>query len=813
MAGSRSFNADDEVVFDASWNAAPTAAFSIAVVVKPTTVVGEKFLMEPRSSLSDDYLFFLDDATPTVYADGVGLIAADASMAATTAWQVLGVSKPAGTSQLRFHRVRLSDGVASHVAAASGSDPVPDLATSDWALARYRYGSIDFTGLIAAAGVWNIDLADAKFAEMISWTGMLGTAPRALWRLDGSPDFIDETGRNNDQASRRNTTHDSDAPSGFWPVDTTGRSYGGYGSNNWPPASWRPYKSTSIWNTPIDTRIDVVHRDSAAMVRKILSLSGNPTLPVGHLVAGRVDTGSDYSHPLFFAREDDPWFTLDFRYHNASGWGPNVLQGTRLQIPDLAKPASGDDAHMVIVQPPERDARGNYVRDANGNYVYWEYDLWQVVGKPAGGGTLRCSWGGRHDFEGDGYGPGAAGTAAHFGLVAGTVRANELVAGQIDHALFCVVQIGANPDDLDFGYGVRRGDSENGSHVFPAANGDSFDDTVSDDDCPPMGARLWLEMTETEINALSVPGWKKTILKALARYGAFFGDTGGPGFAFQFDGGSAYTSFGVADPLIAYGADNGLTQYTDLGASSPIYGDYVFNMSSGVDWARYLRVVIPPVGPYAAAVFTDEPVSWWRLGESSGSTAVDQTDANPGTYASASLGATSLLATVANDTAATFNGSSTRVEIDDDGSLDLTSAFSLEAWINPTDLASGAFRSILTKAEAYALQFNNGQLEFTIMQSGTRQRLRASAGAIVTGTTYHVVATYDGSTQRLYVNGSEVVNRSLSGAATTNTAELYIGSWDGGSEYYRGVIDEVAVYDVTLTPTQVARHYAAGTTG
>ena len=71
----------------------------------------------------------------------------------------------------------------------------------------------------------------------------------------------------------------------------------------------------------------------------------------------------------------------------------------------------------------------------------WEWDFWQVKSKPPGGGTLVVSHGGRTRAGGDGLGSNA--TAAHFGLQAGVIRAEEWAAGRIDHALFMTVRCSA----------------------------------------------------------------------------------------------------------------------------------------------------------------------------------------------------------------------------------------------------------------------------------------------------------------------------------------------------------------------------------
>jgi hypothetical protein len=223
---------------------------------------------------------------------------------------------------------------------------------------------------------------------------------------------------------------------------------------------------------------------------------------------------------------------------------------------------------------------------------------------------------------------------------------------------------------------------------------------------------------------------------------------------------------------------------------------------------------VPPSSAYGKAVSADGPVGWWRLGESSGTVAADQTGADAGAYTGAvTLKQPSLIFTDANPAVA-FDGKTGAVKIPSSSLLNFGSAMTLEAWIKPASLpASGSFTSILTKAESYSLQFNGPKLEFTVIQSGTRHRLQAASGAIVAGNAYYVVGTYDGTTQRLYINGVQVASAALSGGASVTGNPLYIGSWDGTSEFFNGVIDEPAIYGKALTAEAVAHHYTAGKTG
>jgi len=293
------------------------------------------------------------------------------------------------------------------------------------------------------------------------------------------------------------------------------------------------------------------------MVSSILAAS-----PPASLVAGAAGSGDDFAHPVYWSQPRDPRYTL----HATAGWGRSPIEGMRIPVPAGAQPAASADGHMTIVAPDG-----------------WEYDLWRARPPSRGTHRLTFAWGGRTRI--DGAGLGSRGTASHFGGLAGIIRPEELAAGHIDHALFVVLRCTGGA--LRFGYGVhrpRRGE-DGGSYVYPAAGRGQRCRGTNDRTMPPMGARLRLAMSDRAIAALPVPAWKKTVLRALAHYGGYVGDTGGPGFGFMFQSGSTYTSFGVPDPLVAFARRSGLR------ASG---GRYVFNMADGVPWRRRLRVLLPP---------------------------------------------------------------------------------------------------------------------------------------------------------------------------------------------------------------------------
>ncbi len=218
-----------------------------------------------------------------------------------------------------------------------------------------------------------------------------------------------------------------------------------------------------------------------------------------------------------------------------------------------------------------------------------------------------------------------------------------------------------------------------------------------------------------------------------------------------------------------------------------------------------------PPSAYQAAVVADGPAAYWRLGETTGTTASDVQAANNGTYTNGpTLAAASLLGQDAANTAAQFDGSNDYVSVANSSSLSPASTVSVEAWIKPQAIpGAGAFASIVTKREAYSLQFNGPQLEFTIIQNGTRRRLQASGrrhpGRHGVPRGRHV--RRDDPTPLHQRRRGD--NAPLTGAIGPTSNGVTIGSWST-SEYFSGVIDDAAIYGGALSAARVAAHYAAG---
>jgi hypothetical protein len=146
--------------------------------------------------------------------------------------------------------------------------------------------------------------------------------------------------------------------------------------------------------------------------------------------------------------------------------------------------------------------------------------------------------------------------------------------------------------------------------------------------------------------------------------------------------------------------------------------------------------------------------------------------------------------------------------VNDANSLDLTAGMTLEAWVYPTVAPSG-WRTIIEKEQpgnmVYYLQAGSSSSNqpATGVYTGGAERTLFGTGQLAINTWTHLAATYDGATQRLYVNGTQAVSRTQTGTIQTSGSPLRIGGNSIWGEYFQGRIDEVRIYNRALSQAEI----------
>jgi hypothetical protein len=159
-----------------------------------------------------------------------------------------------------------------------------------------------------------------------------------------------------------------------------------------------------------------------------------------------------------------------------------------------------------------------------------------------------------------------------------------------------------------------------------------------------------------------------------------------------------------------------------------------------------------------------------------------------------------------------FDGTDDYIQVDDTSELEPTKEITLSAWINADDLEkyagdNGKQQAIIRKTSNYILYVyddTTSQNNIDFYLYGPNTRLSYATSNLSNNTWYHLVATYDGSDMRLYVDGKEVNSTSTSGDVSTSANHLGIGRAIGAADsFFDGQIDEVKVFGYALTQHQV----------
>jgi hypothetical protein len=228
----------------------------------------------------------------------------------------------------------------------------------------------------------------------------------------------------------------------------------------------------------------------------------------------------------------------------------------------------------------------------------------------------------------------------------------------------------------------------------------------------------------------------------------------------------------------------------------------------------------PLVATYSTVVRGAQPIAYLRFGETGGARALDVIGGHDGTLVGT---------TMPNAHGAIAHDADGAIHLSGGGYVQLaaltaladTDELSLECWFSPTTTMDN--HPILELSDGmhygpHVWQFDSGDKIYTNLVDAMRgdHSIMSDAGAISASAWHHVVATYDGASGALYLDGHRVGTTGMSGPLLVD-GSLYVGHrvamGMSPAVSFDGSIDELAVYDHALSASTVARHHDTGTSG
>ncbi|MDD3102196.1 MAG: LamG domain-containing protein [Patescibacteria group bacterium] len=161
-----------------------------------------------------------------------------------------------------------------------------------------------------------------------------------------------------------------------------------------------------------------------------------------------------------------------------------------------------------------------------------------------------------------------------------------------------------------------------------------------------------------------------------------------------------------------------------------------------------------------------------------------------------------------------FAGDNDYVEVSDADDLDLSTAITLEAWVKiDTSKDNGIIaKGTSSNLRNYEMRVNSsGYLSFNFY-TGDWKNHTDDTTIISPNQWYHLASVFDDSSDKevtLYVNGVKVKEFDETALLTANNETLTIGRV--GSYYFDGLLDNVAIYNVAKSDSDIKIDYEAGT--
>jgi hypothetical protein len=159
-----------------------------------------------------------------------------------------------------------------------------------------------------------------------------------------------------------------------------------------------------------------------------------------------------------------------------------------------------------------------------------------------------------------------------------------------------------------------------------------------------------------------------------------------------------------------------------------------------------------------------------------------------------------------------FDGTDDYMDIPDSTALE-TTAFTWSAWFYCT--AINRYNIIVDTAtnsstfNGYELFVKNNDNKIRFSSYHSTDAIDSTT-VVSANTWYHVAATHESGSDKLYVNGTLEASGLASSFSVSDVANLRIGSSSVFSLYHQGLIDEVSFFNSALSASDVSSIYNSG---
>jgi hypothetical protein len=306
------------------------------------------------------------------------------------------------------------------------------------------------------------------------------------------------------------------------------------------------------------------------------------------------------------------------------------------------------------------------------------------------------------------------------------------------------------------------------------------------------------------------------------------------------------SNYTISDGVTVTSATPGESGVSVLLATSALTSDKQYTITLGGIKDPYNNTVpagttfqfVSKIVSYADIILADKPIAFYRFEETSGAVAKnsgstggdgayyvgDEATPNEGGTPGAAKGDAGprppgFVGFASDNRAATFGGPDTMEWVDTKNKfLDHRSSFTIEYWVKPTARvgADPAWSRI-------GIVGQNDAIEYGFINGTTIQIWTPGGGSLDTTYTFaddewhHVATIADGTNLKNYFDGKLAgTGGSATGDYGTSTYNVHIGGagvFDVTGNYFKGQIDEVAIFDKAIPAERVAIHFQAGKDG